>query len=584
MRPNGMSRPGPSVHTGVTVTGSVTDVPGVPGVPEGPGSPSGPRARRRTHRGNHRVTTNGARMTRTCFGPGRVNLMGDHTDYNQGLALPMAIDLGVSVTFDERADPWIDLTSDAYPGERSTIPLDITDRTPSRRWEPAWARLAAAVVSLARPDSGGRIHIGATLPRGSGLSSSAALAVALADVFGVSRRRAGDRPAVPGGRAPDRRAGGPDGSAGVRRGHGPGTRYWIDFASLDTRQVPVPHGAAFTVVDSGQRRDLRTVGLRHPGGRVRGGGRGDRAARAGHRRRHPRPAGPAAAAAGPPRRRRVHPGADGSPSAWPTATSSAAGRLMDESHRSLALDFEATTPVVDALVADLRARPGVLGVRMTGAGFGGCVVALGETGALDPSALGTPAWSVVPSDGTVARRDVGMTPTRSAVAGVGASWLCGGGGRSCADPSPAPHHRLPPTRRAASVFEHGEHVRTPVHHAGQSDESADFALAADEHLGRPQRTVGGQDGETLLDVPTEHEAPVFGLLDEVPGHQLVQQRDELVESAFRILERPLRPHPPVGVRITESRALPQCPPSDTPSAPTRSVARTRGRQPLEWPS
>ena len=78
----------------------------------------------------------------------------------------------------------------------------------------------------------------------------------------------------------------------------------------------------------------------------------------------------------------------------------AAGRLMDESHRSLADEFEATTPEVDALVADLRARPGVLGVRMTGAGFGGCVVALGEPGALDPDALGTPAWRVAPSDGT----------------------------------------------------------------------------------------------------------------------------------------------------------------------------------------
>jgi galactokinase len=81
-----------------------------------------------------------------------------------------------------------------------------------------------------------------------------------------------------------------------------------------------------------------------------------------------------------------------------------AGACMDASHTSLATDFEASTPEVDALVADLRARPGVVGVRMTGAGWGGCVVALGAPGALDPAALGLAAWQVTPVDGTVARR------------------------------------------------------------------------------------------------------------------------------------------------------------------------------------
>ena len=81
-----------------------------------------------------------------------------------------------------------------------------------------------------------------------------------------------------------------------------------------------------------------------------------------------------------------------------------AGLLMDESHRSLTDSFETTTPELDALVGNLRSRPGVLGVRMTGAGFGGCVVVLGEPTALDLAALGVKAWRVAPSDGTVARR------------------------------------------------------------------------------------------------------------------------------------------------------------------------------------
>ncbi len=67
---------------------------------------------------------------------------------------------------------------------------------------------------------------------------------------------------------------------------------------------------------------------------------------------------------------------------------------MSASHRSLAHDFEVSTPGLDALVDWLEGRPGVFGARLTGAGFGGCVVALTEPGALDLGALRTPAWRV----------------------------------------------------------------------------------------------------------------------------------------------------------------------------------------------
>jgi galactokinase len=71
----------------------------------------------------------------------------------------------------------------------------------------------------------------------------------------------------------------------------------------------------------------------------------------------------------------------------------AAGALMLESHRSLADDFETSTPTMDRAVADLVASPGVLGARMTGGGFGGCVVAICEPGArID-------GWLVAASDG-----------------------------------------------------------------------------------------------------------------------------------------------------------------------------------------
>lgn len=70
-----------------------------------------------------------------------------------------------------------------------------------------------------------------------------------------------------------------------------------------------------------------------------------------------------------------------------------AGRLMTQSHASLRDDFDVSTPVLDELVCRLLAVGGVYGARMTGAGFGGCVVALAEPG------TAMPGWRLRPSDG-----------------------------------------------------------------------------------------------------------------------------------------------------------------------------------------
>ena len=82
-----------------------------------------------------------------------------------------------------------------------------------------------------------------------------------------------------------------------------------------------------------------------------------------------------------------------------------AGAVLDDSHRSLAADFEVSTPELDELVAAVRARPGVHGARVTGAGFGGCIVVLADPGALDPAGLGYRAWRVEAVDGTVTARE-----------------------------------------------------------------------------------------------------------------------------------------------------------------------------------
>ncbi len=334
-------------------------------------------------------------------GPGRVNLIGDHTDYNEGLALPMAIGLGVTVDVAPSNDALVTVTSDAYPGERAVIPL-VPDASLATMLEPAWARLVAALVGLARPESGMSVHVTSTLLRGAGLSSSAALSVALADAFGVD----GDARTVAGiCREAEHRTGVPVGlmdplvCAGARVGHA----LRIDFATGDTRDVPLPEGAEFVVVDSGVRRDLRTSAY------------ATRVAECGAATGVVGPLGLAGPAdlvglRDPVLRRRARhvvtecARVDGFADALAGGDLATAGAVMDASHRSLADDFEVSTPALDQLVGSLRAHRGVHGARLTGAGFGGCVVALCDPGALDPDGLGRPAWRVEAVDGTVTTR------------------------------------------------------------------------------------------------------------------------------------------------------------------------------------
>ena len=345
-----------------------------------------------------------SRPSTSCFGPGRVNLMGDHTDYNQGLALPMAVDLGVVVTFDPWEEERVDISSDAYPGESASFPLDpdvesITDL------EPGWARLAAAVVSLARPERGGRFHIASTLPRGSGLSSSAAVAVAVAELCGVD----GDALVIARlCQAAEHRIGVPVGLLDplVCAGGHAGQALRIDFATMSARSVTIAADVECIVVDSGQRRDLRTSAY---------------ATRVAECEAAAAVVGPLGQATDvdiiglrdPLLRRRARhvvsecARVDAFAHALSKGDLTDAGHLMDESHRSLAEDFEATTPLIEDLTGQLRSRPGVVGARMTGAGFGGCIVVLAEPGAFDPASLDVPAWRVVPVDGTVARRHRG---------------------------------------------------------------------------------------------------------------------------------------------------------------------------------
>lgn len=306
--------------------------------------------------------------------PGRVVLIGDHTDYMGGLVLPMAIDAHTEV-IGERGGDRVSLTSEHF-GAAVTLDLPVTR---PERTTPDWGRYVAGVVAEFAPAVGFTGTIRSTVPPGGGLSSSAALelAVALAisdtdDPLTLARRcqhaeRTGT--GVPCGIMDQLCS-----AAGIE-----GHALLIDCATEELEPVPVPEDAAVWVVDSGQPRQL--AGSRYAALR-------SEAEAAAELVGFLPGADPAAIEAIPDdtlRRRARHVRTEcdrvnGFAAALRAGDLERAGALMTASHRSLRDDAAVSTPTLDALVAALVATPGVLGARLTGAGFGGSVVALARPG------------------------------------------------------------------------------------------------------------------------------------------------------------------------------------------------------------
>lgn len=325
--------------------------------------------------------------------PGRVNLIGDHIDYLGGAVLPMAVHLGTTV-FGTRVGDSVVLDSDQEPGS-VRVPLDITDPAGV---EPAWGRYVAGVVAELAPTVGFTGRVSSDLPIGAGLSSSAALEVAIALALGFE----GDpvELALLTQRAEQRSSGVPSGVMDqlVIAAATAGSALRIDCGSLDHSPVALPDGLDVVVVHSGESRSLAGSGYAARRAQVEAAllsiddgpveGRLDRV--------DPAAVGSIADPVG--RRRARHAVSEHRRVAAFTDALTAddrpeLGRLMAQSHASLRDDFEVSTAKVDALVDRLGAAPGVWGVRMTGGGFGGCVVALTEPGALDEG------WTVRPAPG-----------------------------------------------------------------------------------------------------------------------------------------------------------------------------------------
>ena len=314
--------------------------------------------------------------------PGRANLIGEYTDVNEGWVLPLALELRTVLAGRGGGDR-LRLRSLDVPDE-GTVEIDLgTGAGP----DAGWGRYATAVVAVLR-EQGMALRgfdgvLASDVPIGAGLSSSAALEVAVAlavldepvdplRLAQLCQRAENEGVGVQSGLM-DQLA-----STGSRSG----AALLLDCRELTTEHVPLPEGLGVLVVDSAVSRDLSSSAYNERRQQCE-----QAAADLGVRSLRDATVDVLeerwASMDDVVRRRARHVLTENvrvleMAQALRSGDRAPLGELLAASHRSLAEDFEVSTPELDQLVAAALATPGVVGSRMTGAGFGGCTVSLVE--------------------------------------------------------------------------------------------------------------------------------------------------------------------------------------------------------------
>jgi galactokinase len=326
-------------------------------------------------------------MTRAYRAPGRVNLIGEHTDYNDGFVMPVAIDRATTATMTPRGDRTILARSGRATAQ--TIDLDQPGSGPTGSWSDYIRGVAAVLERRGHRLGGADVAIDSDVPTGAGLSSSAALEVAAG--YGLLDLADGqiDLTELAGACQQAEHE-----FVGTRCGlmdqyiacHGrAGHALMLDTRTLDAEFLPIPPGARVLVCNTmtkhkhassgyNERRadceaGVRAIAAKLPEVRALRdvaladleSYRGDLPDRVYRRCRHVIT-----------ENARVLQAAE----ALTRGDLDAFGTLMVESHESLREDYEVTTLELDALVDAALACDGVYGARMTGGGFGGCTIAL----------------------------------------------------------------------------------------------------------------------------------------------------------------------------------------------------------------
>ncbi|MDO5678107.1 MAG: galactokinase [Propionibacteriaceae bacterium] len=352
------------------------------------------------------------------FAPGRVNLIGEHTDYNDGFVLPFALDKKAVIAGGRRDDDQLVLVSLELDDEVHTSIGELSPGTEG--WFSYLAGVVWALREAGHSVGGANLVMTSDVPLGAGLSSSAAIecatVAALVDLYGLDIAPM-DRAKIA-RVAENAYVGAPTGlldqaaSTLCKADHG----LFLDCRTLETEHVPLP------MAEQGY--EMLVLDTKTPHSHV-DGEYGTRRATC----------EAAAAKLGIPALRDVE-DLDAALAQLDdetmikrvrhvvtenervlkafelarTADLAELAPLLDESHASMRDDYEITVPTVD-LAVDTAKAAGALGARMTGGGFGGCIIALTKAGeadrigqaiadAFDEAGFGAPVWfTVTPAPG-----------------------------------------------------------------------------------------------------------------------------------------------------------------------------------------
>lgn len=323
------------------------------------------------------MSSYGSQPTLVVRAPGRVNIIGEHTDYNDGFVLPMALPFEVVIAGSVRADGKVIASSEGF----ESVEFTLANPVKQGGWFTYVHGTAAMLIDSGYPAAGWQGCLASDIPAGASLSSSAALEVASGLAFVTAANGTIEPHALArvGQRVENDVMGFPSGIMDqlASATSAASTASLIDCRDLSTSPVPLPAGVDIIIMDTGTRRELvdSQYAARRSDCETAAASLGVTALRDATldqigdldddriRRRARHVIGENTRTLDAAAAMRSNNAVD-------------LGRLMNESHASLRNDYEVSGPALDHIVALAQQIDGCLGARMTGGGFAGAAVAL----------------------------------------------------------------------------------------------------------------------------------------------------------------------------------------------------------------
>ena len=337
--------------------------------------------------------------------PGRVNLIGEHTDYNDGFVMPAAIGFYTRASVAPRHDRKLVIHSENY-SEQVEFDLDHLPATRAGHWSDYVIGVVKMLVRSGEKLGGVNLLVDGNVPQGAGLSSSASIEVAVGYALLDLADQATDRPKLDQTKLDRTKLAllcqqAENEFVGARCGimdqfiasHGErGKALLLDCRSLEYRQLPLPDDAALVICNTMVKHSIAKGEYNQRRAECEAGVRGlSKYLPNAQALRDVTPEDLEAYGRELPdivRRRCRHVVSENArvlraAAALELGDLQAFGKLMLESHRSLRDDFEVSCPELDLMVELAEQAEGVYGTRMTGGGFGGCIIALVQAGCLE---------------------------------------------------------------------------------------------------------------------------------------------------------------------------------------------------------